>query len=1104
MSRNALIVGINPYQHLTNLELPAKDAEAVAQVLEKYGDFRITRLPETINDDEKLQVGQSPVSVKVLKKALIQLFKPESKQAPDTALFYFAGHGLRETDGVDEGYLCTSDSNPKQSFCGLSMDWLRRLLSESPVKQQIVWLDCCHSGALLNFKQAAPDDGDKARDHCFIAASRDYEVAYDSTRGEHGVLTFALLEGLDPRNKGKVTNFELVNFISEFLRNETQQPMFRNSGSDILLTQTQQIIQPPNVKITKNCPYKGLAYFDSNKTDASNFYGRELLTERLLEVVNESQFLALLGASGNGKSSLARAGLIYQLKQGRRILGSDRWRFLTITPTDNPIQSLAEAFLEDDVVGVERAAQLQISEELLQLGAKGLKQLVISCDVPRVLILIEQFEEMFTLCKQPSLREKFFACILDALALCQGRLCIVITLRADFLRHSSEQDYSGLAQYIEENLIMVASMSEQEIKDAVIKPAKSLGVDVETALMDEILKDVKTVRGALPLLQYALTELWRIRLEDKLTLESYIRIKRLAGALESRADKVYQALSEEQRSAAKWIFLSVTQLGDSSQDTCKRVIKEDLITKKHPEALVDETLKKLTDARLLVSNILAMYEGDISSQTVIDIAHEALIEHWRQLHDWVHHERDFKTWQDGLQQAIDDWLRHKKDKELLLRGTKLIIAKDNQQQYHGLLNRKEMGFINFSLRHSNRRRMLRISSIGTAIALLSGFSSSSYFQYMDIQLQQQHTQRAESQKELALDVIGKFTYDIPTLLANIPETAELSANILEYNIQALEKIYELNPDDKKTRREMAANYLLVGDLWFELLGGIDNALDYYEQGKDLLQLLAREMPTDVDTQRDLSVCYSKLSNLYLKQDERDKVLKYLQKALSIREKIVTLEPDDTLAQRDLSVSLNTSGDIFFGFKQNEKALKYYLYSLEIRQKIVRQDSKNLVAQRDLSASLDRIGKVYLQLNLTDEALRSYQHAANIRLQLSMQDPQNTAAQYDLSMSFERLGNTFSQREQNNKAEKYYQQVLSIRLLISSQNTQSSEAQRGLFISYAKLGLLEKKLKHYKEASDFFQLALKIAEQRANADEQNNLAQNDLLDIKKLIDSVKEK
>lgn len=141
---DALVVGINTYSYegLKPLQAPAQDAEAVAQLLEKYGDFKVTRLPAVKNkENNTIRVGkQTKVAHTDLKKAIVQLFKPEG-HPPDTALLYFSGHGLREEVGVEEGYLATSDVNPLLGNWGLSLQWLRRLLQESPVRQQIVILD---------------------------------------------------------------------------------------------------------------------------------------------------------------------------------------------------------------------------------------------------------------------------------------------------------------------------------------------------------------------------------------------------------------------------------------------------------------------------------------------------------------------------------------------------------------------------------------------------------------------------------------------------------------------------------------------------------------------------------------------------------------------------------------------------------------------------------------------------------------------------------------------------------------------------------------------------------------------------------------------------
>ncbi len=291
------------------------------------------------------------------------------------------------------------------------------------------------------------------------------------------------------------------------------------------------------------------------------------------------------------------------------------------------------------------------------------------------------------------------------------------------MRQATEQNYSGLALQIEQHLVAVTPMSEEEITSAVVKPAKQVGLNIDPLLLAEILVDIKTAPAHLPLLQYALTQLWEQRQSDALTLVDYIKLGRLGGALENRAEKTFAELSEDQQSAAKWLFLSVTQLGEGREDTRKRAFKQDLISTQHPESLINQTLQKLSDTRLLVSN----RSEDAVSQTVVDIAHEALIQHWGRLRGWIDEERDFKKWRDNLNQTLEDWQHSKQDKWLLLQGGKLLTAQEKQQAYKQLLNSKEIDFISASLNQHKRKRFWLITSISSVIVLVSAFAITSYW-----------------------------------------------------------------------------------------------------------------------------------------------------------------------------------------------------------------------------------------------------------------------------------------------------------------------------------------------------------------------------------------
>ncbi len=633
MSRDALVIGINQYVYLNHLQTPAADAEAIAQLLEKDSNFDvIRRFPEMVKDGRRCIDPDPPsdaVSIAQLEDAIQNLFAPETvANLPDTALLFFAGHGLRENrGGIYYGYLASTESNPDGHHrWGVDLRWLWELLQKSQIKQQVVWLDCCFSGELLNVVEAELGNKD-GYERCLIAASRDYEVAYESVSSEHGVLTETLLQGL--AESGSVDNYQLGDFIQNQFSCSGQKPLIRNFGRIVL---TQAPVSPEKVQLSGICPYKGLRFFA--EADAQYFYGREALTKQLIEVVRTSNFLAVLGVSGSGKSSVVRAGLLHQLRIGQYLGESRHWHICKpFTPAQNeakPLDNLAQVLVADDLPPATRLKELESVQHFLRKGA--LQQLVDTLEAPRVLLVIDQFEELFTRC-EASEREQFLACILDCLPAPNapvGKLGVVVTLRADFLGKCAEQDYSGLNEYLDAHRVTVTPMTEAELSDAILLPAEAVGLEVEPELVTAMLQEVEGL-VSLPLLEYSLTVLWEQRQLNRLTLADYTRSGGVQGTLQQSADMAYAALSGAEQAVAQWIFLGLTQLGEGTEDTRKLAFKSELVTGQYSEAEVDWVLDKLVTARLVVVDSLDSRGDKSDLVTVVDVAHEALIRHWGRL-----------------------------------------------------------------------------------------------------------------------------------------------------------------------------------------------------------------------------------------------------------------------------------------------------------------------------------------------------------------------------------------------------------------------------------------------------------------------------------------
>jgi WD40 repeat protein len=720
-------------------------------------------------------------------------------------LLFFAGHGLRKVQGdVTEGFLATSEVNPDKGKWGVSLRWLRELLQKSPVRQQIIWLDCCYSGELLNIlDEANPGKDSKALDRCLIAACREFEVSREQLQGEHGILTAALLQGLEPDRDvdGFVTNYKLADFINKEMSQESQRPIFHNSGNAIILTDKMLGRQRQvDANLIGKCPYKALEYF--TQEDAVFFYGRTALTDELIDKVRRENFIAVLGASGSGKSSVLRAGLLDQLKRGQKLSGSDRWRYYDpFTPGEHPLASLENAIgieaqefsqfiqtppsdLQDLRIRPPSPPNLggtgvQSPPELEDLGGEkdlfvhgslskgdlgGSPDLTTSptAETERVVLVIDQFEECFTMCQDSQEREEFFNCLLETLEQAKHKLCLVLGMRADFLGKCAE--YAELAQKIDQNLVMVKPMSRQEIEEAITKPAELVDLQVEKALVTKMTEDVVESPGSLPLLQYTLTELWKEAQtganRNRLTLESYNQLGGIERTLPKRANEVYASLKDEEKSVAKRIFLELTQLGETT-DTRRRVRKEDLVNQTHSLELLERTIEQLVQAKLIVTTNESKSENG-KPGVILDIVHEALIRHWQELRQWVAQNQVALEIERKIEARAKDWERNGKTEDLglLLQGAPLIEAETYLKDYGnlGLLDGIAQEYIQVSqivrdrlikeelerkqreLKAVQARNRILIGSLGVVSAVAVG----AFFLWQDAERQKTIARQGES------------------------------------------------------------------------------------------------------------------------------------------------------------------------------------------------------------------------------------------------------------------------------------------------------------------------------------------------------------------------
>ncbi|MEO0457739.1 MAG: WD40 repeat domain-containing protein [Cyanobacteria bacterium P01_A01_bin.114] len=458
------------------------------------------------------------------------------------------------------------------------------------------------------------------------------------------------------------------------------------------------------------CPYRGLFHFGPD--DAEFFFGREVFVTALAEAVEHRAFIPILGASGSGKSSVVLAGLVPYLQR------AGQWQFTHFRPGEDPFHTLALALVPLMTPDLDAMGQMVQARQLanhLKSGELHLSDAIATIQRQhprdRILLIADQFEELYTLYPDEGPRRQFLDCLLSSLSTAQSgaSFVLVATLRADFL--SNALAYRPFADVLQGD-IKLGAMNPSELEQVIEQPAQKLGVGFEEGLVHRILQDVSAEPGNLPLLEFALTELWKRRTGQLLTHQTYEAIGEVKGALARHADAKYSNLSSAEQTLVRRIFIQLVHPGQGTEDTRR------LATKAELGATNWSLVKQLADARLVVTSL-----DPAQQQETVEVVHEALIRSWGQLRDWMETDREFRVWQDRLRGSMQQWAGSRQDEGALLRGIPLAEAEEILKTRRQELSAAEQSFIQQSLALRDRQGKKEKRRLTILRSLLVGIST---------------------------------------------------------------------------------------------------------------------------------------------------------------------------------------------------------------------------------------------------------------------------------------------------------------------------------------------------------------------------------------------
>lgn len=512
-------------------------------------------------------------------------------------------------------------------------------------------------------------------------------------------------------------------------RNAIGCTIISGDGNQVVIYQNQTEQQTITSQDTSNLtqrlgsnPYRGLLPFQ--ETNAAQYFGREQqitkLWESLQNIVQNSQnsnFLPIYGPSGSGKSSLARAGLLPRLAQNP-FLGFNKLQVAVFIPSSHPLDALGLVLAKavtQDIAPVAKTREFQ--QELRQVNAQGdydglrrIASVLPNINQAPLLILVDQFEEIYSLCESIEERNIFIRNLLNAAGDRSRQVMVLITLRSDFLGNIQKQPQ--LNQIFSRQGFLVPAMSEEELREAICKPALKSGYPFDEATVSLLLEQTKDRAGSLPLLQFTLTKIWEGLEKGKPPAEILENLKGVGGALAGEAQRVFDNLTEKQQKIARRIFLGLIQFGVGDQMTRRRVVIEQLRSYKDDE----NDFRTVLDSFAFKGVRLITLSGE-GQETTVEVTHEALFQNWQKIKDWVEEDQSNLLFQRRVQEEAERWQQMGRPSGSLWRSPDLDLLERFYQQAGENMTPLQIDFLK-ACRLSSLIRTLVIGGLSIAVVSL--------------------------------------------------------------------------------------------------------------------------------------------------------------------------------------------------------------------------------------------------------------------------------------------------------------------------------------------------------------------------------------------------